>query len=284
MEERVSELEEENSCLRQALNLPPANRAPLGKGPTGKDKPKSIDDGTHSHQHSSRDSSSVDSPPSTRANSLSPPNLAASMRTSPRAVQVLDGSNWEQSLLLPEHSDSHMSSATSTPYQLPPVNAPVPSKVLHYPSYSNSIPPSSRNSVSSGMYMPNSQQNYSHSTDRPMGGAYSSGYVMRNDVRQDSQQQQYSYSQQSFPTSSTDSNHNMTTSSHQSTHSQAQRDPFPHRRSLTDPQGYRTIVNQFPHLPNPAHGLTHGIRLPSPPRLQDSSNNLPCTVYGNDGR
>jgi hypothetical protein len=178
-----------------------------------------------------------------------------------------------------------MSSTTSTSYQLPPVNAPVPSKVLHYPSYSNSIPPSNRNSVSGSMYLPNSQQNYSHSTDRPMGTAYSSGYVMRNDGRQDSQQQQYSYSQQSFPTS-TDNNHNMTTPSHPPTpslHSQA-RDPFPHRRSLTDPQGYRTIVNQFPHLPNPAHGLTHGIRLPSPPRLQDSSTNLPCTVYGNDGR
>ncbi|KAJ6631017.1 hypothetical protein B0H10DRAFT_1692206, partial [Mycena sp. CBHHK59/15] len=40
LEQRVAELEEENSCLRQALNLPQANRPPLGKGPTGKDKPK----------------------------------------------------------------------------------------------------------------------------------------------------------------------------------------------------------------------------------------------------
>ncbi|KAJ7650667.1 hypothetical protein FB45DRAFT_719912, partial [Roridomyces roridus] len=43
LEERVSELEEENNCLRQALSLPPANRPPLGKGPTGKDKPKAYE-------------------------------------------------------------------------------------------------------------------------------------------------------------------------------------------------------------------------------------------------
>ncbi|KZT29694.1 hypothetical protein NEOLEDRAFT_1020572, partial [Neolentinus lepideus HHB14362 ss-1] len=40
MEKRLEEVEEENSRLRAALNLPPANRPPLGKGPTGKDKPK----------------------------------------------------------------------------------------------------------------------------------------------------------------------------------------------------------------------------------------------------
>ncbi|KAI0649341.1 hypothetical protein C8Q79DRAFT_1007865 [Trametes meyenii] len=40
LENRVTELEEENNQLRAALNLPPANRPPLGKGPTGKDKPK----------------------------------------------------------------------------------------------------------------------------------------------------------------------------------------------------------------------------------------------------
>ncbi|KAF7327442.1 DNA helicase [Mycena kentingensis (nom. inval.)] len=43
LEERVAELEEENSCLRQALHLPQAIRVPLGKGPTGKDKPKPFD-------------------------------------------------------------------------------------------------------------------------------------------------------------------------------------------------------------------------------------------------
>jgi hypothetical protein len=37
LQQRISELEEENGRLRQALNLPPANRPPIG---TGRDKPK----------------------------------------------------------------------------------------------------------------------------------------------------------------------------------------------------------------------------------------------------
>ncbi|KAJ7444390.1 hypothetical protein B0H11DRAFT_1668406, partial [Mycena galericulata] len=39
LEQRCSELEVENSQLRQALNLPPANRPPMGRGPTGRNKP-----------------------------------------------------------------------------------------------------------------------------------------------------------------------------------------------------------------------------------------------------
>ena len=40
LEARMIELEEENAALRRALNLPPANRPPLGSGPTGKNPPK----------------------------------------------------------------------------------------------------------------------------------------------------------------------------------------------------------------------------------------------------
>ncbi|KIK62540.1 hypothetical protein GYMLUDRAFT_104290, partial [Collybiopsis luxurians FD-317 M1] len=71
LEQRVTELEEENTCLRQALNLPPANRPVLGKGPTGKDKPKTFDSpGLTPSIIESRDSSG--SPPSTRLGSYSP--------------------------------------------------------------------------------------------------------------------------------------------------------------------------------------------------------------------
>ncbi|KLO13051.1 hypothetical protein SCHPADRAFT_812788, partial [Schizopora paradoxa] len=38
LEKRVTELEEENENLRVALSLPPANRVPLGHGPTGRDR------------------------------------------------------------------------------------------------------------------------------------------------------------------------------------------------------------------------------------------------------
>ncbi|EEB87388.1 hypothetical protein MPER_15270, partial [Moniliophthora perniciosa FA553] len=79
LEQRVAELEEENNCLRQALNLPGANRPPLGKGPTGKDRPKPAEPSSVSQHGSlplplplpSRDS--TDSPPSTRMSSHSPP-------------------------------------------------------------------------------------------------------------------------------------------------------------------------------------------------------------------
>ncbi|KAJ7934678.1 hypothetical protein B0H13DRAFT_1591404 [Mycena leptocephala] len=41
LQQRISDLEEENARLRQALNLPPANRPLMGRGPTGRVKPKS---------------------------------------------------------------------------------------------------------------------------------------------------------------------------------------------------------------------------------------------------
>jgi hypothetical protein len=66
MNQRMSELEEENACLRQELHLPRANRPLLWKGPTIKDKPKSLEASSHHPTHvSSRESLSVDSPPST---------------------------------------------------------------------------------------------------------------------------------------------------------------------------------------------------------------------------
>lgn len=44
LEKRVTELEEENENLRVALALPPANRLPLGHGPTGRDKARQCSD------------------------------------------------------------------------------------------------------------------------------------------------------------------------------------------------------------------------------------------------
>ncbi|KAF8558221.1 hypothetical protein OG21DRAFT_1380900, partial [Imleria badia] len=74
LEMRVSELEEENNCLRAALNLPPANRPTLGKGPTGKDKPKTLDNpGGSQSTPKSRDSSPIgESPSPRRSESASP--------------------------------------------------------------------------------------------------------------------------------------------------------------------------------------------------------------------
>ncbi|KAJ7832164.1 hypothetical protein B0H14DRAFT_3712736 [Mycena olivaceomarginata] len=41
LEQRMTELEEENRLMRQQFNLPPANRPQLGRGPTGREKAKS---------------------------------------------------------------------------------------------------------------------------------------------------------------------------------------------------------------------------------------------------
>ncbi|KAB5590444.1 hypothetical protein CTheo_6107 [Ceratobasidium theobromae] len=40
LEERIDVLEAENARLRQMLALPPSDRAPLGRGPTGREPPR----------------------------------------------------------------------------------------------------------------------------------------------------------------------------------------------------------------------------------------------------
>lgn len=47
LEQRVFELSVENAYLRNLVGWPPDDRPPLGRGPTGKDKPKSIDNLTN---------------------------------------------------------------------------------------------------------------------------------------------------------------------------------------------------------------------------------------------
>ncbi|KAJ6570200.1 hypothetical protein DFH09DRAFT_1362841 [Mycena vulgaris] len=135
LEQRVSELEEENSCLRQALNLPQANRPPLGKGPTGKDKPKSYDG--QGHPLSSRESS-ADSPGSIR-DSVSPVLISASL---PPREEIENGTgDWGQTIVMTEEVPQYQ--------PLPPMSAPLPSKSIPYsPPY-----PPSRSSSLAPMYM-----------------------------------------------------------------------------------------------------------------------------------
>lgn len=274
--------------MRQALNLPPANRPALGKGPTGKDKPKSFDGHSQSLQ-SSRDSSSPDSPSSTRTSSLSPSALTAPMPSRP--VQVLDSGPWDQPIIMNEQPSDVPGPSASPTYQLPPMSAPLPSKSMHYP-YTNSLPPSSRPSIANNMYMV-PQPSYPHSSaDRPMGSAYGSqAFLLRGDVR-DEPRQQYSYEQSSFQSHDSNMHSQSPPASAPPAHSQSplsQREsssalPYPHRRSLTEPQGF-SIGQGFPHLPTPVQA-PHSIRLPSP-RLQDSgghSHPPPRSTYGPDGR
>jgi hypothetical protein len=270
--------------LRAALNLPPANRPALGKGPTGKDKPKSYDSGSfdagsHSHLDStSRESSDAASPSSTRTSSLSPSAINATMRNSPRSVQSIEGSSWDQSLLMGEQQPEVQVPTGPTGYQLPPVSAPMPQKAVQQYPYSSNVASSSRTSITNNMYMSPTQPNYPHNADRPMGNSYSSTGFLLRDAREEPQQQ-YSYSHSAFS-----ANHDTNMHSHSPSHQPRETSPnginFAHRRSLTEPQSFRNIVNHFPHLPNPL------LTLPSPPRLQDST--LPprqaATYGGGDGR
>ncbi|KAL0067860.1 hypothetical protein AAF712_005028 [Marasmius tenuissimus] len=284
LEQRVAELEEENGCLRQALNLPAANRPPLGKGPTGKDKPKATETIDHHHippplpLESSRDSSN--SPPSTRLSSHSPPSV---MGTS--VGSVVDDSVWDQSIIMTE-SELPSSSASSS-YPLPPMSAPaMSSKPIHYSPYPSSLPtpsslPASR-SISSPMYM-SSQPNYAHSVERPVGNGYGSPtFSIRGDVRDESPRTQYSYAQSSYQShDSLHSHHNSSTVGHPQHPSAREHLPYHPRRSMTEPQQPFTINQGFPHLPNP---MSHqGVRLPSPRLQENSAIHLPRS-YAPDGR
>ncbi|KAJ4480080.1 hypothetical protein J3R30DRAFT_3873875 [Lentinula aciculospora] len=252
LEQRVSELEEENNCLRQALNLPPANRPLLGKGPTGKDKPKTYNtpNGLTTMSLNSRGSS--DSPPSTRMSSQSPES----------AIVGLDDPAWDQTIVMSDtHSDLPSSSASSS-YPLPPMSAPPSSKYIQYNPYP---PPSRSSSVSGPVYM-NSQPTYVQSTDRSMS---SSSYPsptfpsIRLDARQEARTP-YSYSHSPYDSDSLVQNAPPSAPPHM----HSQRDPslsYPTRRSITEP--YNVDVG-YSHLPNPIS--QHPIHGPSPPQPQDN--------------
>lgn len=295
MEQRVSELEEENDCLRQALNLPPANRPLLGKGPTGKDKPK-LNDSAQLFS-SSRDSSSVDadSPTSTRTSSLSPSAITASMPS--RSVQVVDAP-WEP-LVVNDHPDTQMSTASPT-FQLPPMSAPLPSKPFQYPSVYSSPPmhsmsPAARHSISGPLYTMDSQTFAPQSEDRPMSTTYGSNgsYMMRMDsMREQQRHPDYSYHQSPYDSHSMSAESPPATAPAHSHSHLSQRESYsaalayPHRRSQTEPQ----YSIGFSHLPPPPPPSQNLMRPQSPPRLQEEgmqphSQSYPRhATYAPDGR
>ncbi|KAF7330324.1 DNA helicase [Mycena venus] len=244
LEDRVAELEEENSCLRQALNLPQANRPPLGKGPTGKDKPKALYDTTHNHHaltHSSRESSSADSPDSLRE-SLSPAIVSATLPPRSAVQEIENGTGvWGQTIVMTEED-----------YQpLPPMSAPpmLQSKMAPYSSPVSH--PSSRSSSLAPMY------NLYNPNDRNGIPTYP-GYF---EAQQQQQQQQQSYSYSSPHNNSNNNNsHTLLWSP-------------PCTSSTGDLQA---LGGHYPHTPLPQTPLPQtplGIRLPSPPRaLQDQQH------------
>jgi hypothetical protein len=279
LEQRVADLEEENTALRAALNLPAANRPSLGKGPTGKDKVKptyntrsssggaipSLPSMSQSHV------SPTDSPASSRTHSLSPTTSMATpaTRKSPQTLPSLDSSAWENPMMLTKDGAGNHTSPASSAFSLTPISGP-PSSHPHLPSFAFSDPMPSRGSQAGGMFMPPGAQNVSHIAERPRD--YNEPDFPLRDHRDD--RHHYSYSQPSFPSphdqgiihSPHDSSGmNALMSQHRD---QSSSQSFSHRRSITEPQGFRGIINQFPHLPNPQSNYP-SIRLPTPPKVSE---------------
>ncbi|KAJ7593536.1 hypothetical protein C8J56DRAFT_780242 [Mycena floridula] len=222
LEERVSELEDENNTLRHALNLPPANRQPLGKGPTGKDKPKSFEANLANliPLQDSRDSSSAE--PISRGSSLSPMQILAPPL---RSMSELENT-WEQTIIIPDKQSEAPSSSASSPYLSSPLSAPISSaKSIQYPYAAlNSAP---RSLMSAPIYL--SQHSYSPASERRLSATYGNhSFVMRPE----DQRQQYSYSQPSFDIQS------------------AHPSPIPYPQRFPVSQGYHALHTiQIPSTP-----------------------------------
>ncbi|KAJ3482025.1 hypothetical protein NLI96_g7249 [Meripilus lineatus] len=282
LEQRVAELEEENETLRAALHLPPANRPALGKGPTGKDKPKPYAPRSslptlESIATASGVSTSAlpihrtDSPSSasTRTHSLSPSALGTSLNASSHSMPQLDTSWDDQIMLRKERSDSQAS----------PVSSGYPIGTTQQTSYSYPPPsaPPSRQSAITQIYMQPAPQNYQHQTERQAGG---------NNYQENFIDRRYSFSQSAFP-----STHDTSMHSHSPTSSVPPSTPQrgnpnnvqqglsypPPRRSITESQGYRQPVlnqQQLPPLPHVQQQSAHVVRISSPVGLQEGVTSL----------
>ncbi|KAF7375162.1 DNA helicase [Mycena sanguinolenta] len=231
LEQRVSELEEENSCLRQALNLPQANRPPLGKGPTGKDKPKTP-----------TDSGSI-------RESESPVLISTSLPPRQVVQEIENGTGpWEQTIVMTEEVPQYQ--------PLPPMSAP-PALQSKMGTYSPAPHPSSRSSSLAPMYMsynsPSSYSGYFETQQQPP-------------PPPQAQSRSYSYgspqSQQQSPYSPVESPVHEQQMSPARAVSMAVYPLQQQRRSTGDLQGLGGQHYSHTSLP-PTPG---GIRLPSPPR------------------
>ncbi|KAG6844966.1 hypothetical protein H0H87_002080 [Tephrocybe sp. NHM501043] len=128
LEQRVSELEDENAQLRKMVGWPPDDRPSLGRGPTGKDKPKADNrdsGGSHATDFFSNHGSESGSSP--RTSSLSPIAIPGASH----GMHAMDSDVWENAYTMPEDPSDP---PPESPHHLPPIVAPVSTKPV-YPSY-----------------------------------------------------------------------------------------------------------------------------------------------------
>jgi hypothetical protein len=246
LEQRIAELEEENSNLRAALNLPPSQRPPLGKGPTGKEKAKppsarpprvSTD-----LEAVSRAGSSADPPTSTRAQSLPPSTVTATMRPSPNAVRrdpsmMMDEEQNQQATHSSSPSTGHRSSGV-------PAHTKAPSRST-YPSPAQS---SSHANLPGTMYPPvasRGPQHYDHPSDHPVTELYTGRNDPVRDLREEQQRFPHSQPYHSGPEAARLPQHSPST--HYPTQQlsdlpSAQRPiPFSRKRTISDPREFSLV-------------------------------------------
>lgn len=269
---RVLELEEENNCLRAALNLPPANRPALGKGPTGKDKPKTLDNPPASHPTpKSRDSSPIGESPSPRRSESTSPSVIGG--TSLRTPPIIDGSNWDEGFMMnDQQSASSQIPSNSVAYNMRPV-APstVPQKSPQQFTFSTPMPP--RTLVSNNVPSHALQSSYAHTADRPITSGYNDMNYLLCDVRE-STHYSYHYQQPPFSGESPMSSHSPQLSVHSQPSHSAQRPsiqhtmPFQQRRSHTEPQAFRSLGSDL-HLPSPPSHHISRLASSPPPAIHD---------------
>lgn len=318
LEQRVAELEEENEQYRQALNLPPSNRSPLGKGPTGKDKPKppytsrppsstnstpststtlpSLTTTVPANNQKSRPSPESPSSSSGRTHSLSPSNSMSvpsqPFRKTPPTLPGLEtGSSWDHptNMVIPKEQQQQSANQHASPRTASFTLNPGPhSAQPQLTSFGYSEPMPSRSTPSNALYMSHPSQSLPppppQDRPQPVREQYSEPHFVLRDVREE--RQHYSFSQPSFPSPHDGSLHSpvphdtsqmnsMAMSQHRdqmNTAQQQQQQSFAHRRSITEPHGFRGIINTFPHLPSPQAHSQHPdypLRLPPPQKVAD---------------
>ena len=316
----MAELEEENEQYRQALSLPPSNRSPLGKGPTGKDKPKppytsrppnstnsspststalpSLTTTVPAIDSKSRPSPESPSSSSARTHSLSPSNSMSvpnqQFRKTPPTLPGLEtGSSWDHhtNMVMPKEQQQQNANQHASPRTTSFTLNPGPhSAQPQLTTFGYSEPMPSRSTPSNALYMSHPSQSLPppppQDRPQPVREQYSEPHFVLRDVREE--RQHYSFSQPSFPSPHDGSLHSpvphdtaqmnsMAMSQHRdqmnsAQQQQQQQQSFAHRRSITEPQGFRGIINTFPHLPSPqthSQQPDYPLRLPPPPKVAD---------------
>ena len=230
---------------------------------------------------------------SARIHSLSPSNPVPALsqpfsNALPSSPGLETGPSWDHTnMVIPKEQQQNFNKYAATHTASFTLNPGPHSTQPQLTSFGYSEPMPSRSTPSSALYMSHPSQNFPPPPppDRaqPVREQYNEPHFMSRDVREE--RQHYSFSQPSFPSPHDGSLHSpvpddasrmnsMAMSQHrdQMNSAQQQQQSFAHRRSITEPQGFRGIINTFPHLPSPqvhSQQPDYPLRLPPPSKVAD---------------